>query len=498
MDLTVNNYYNIQQYGTNGKSTTPCKFMLSGSNLGDRVEFKGKSMPSMYSSTFDFLVSEIFSRNKKYQIDGSLLSASKISEAIKNVFDKNTIFSYFAKADVQKIKWKSYIPNEVREFSINKINDARKSRLAQWKDFLENPEKLNSSYSKYQKLVKKVDGNKSLKLVIWDAVTSEIKDSNRHIPVPFDEQALYETIKDFENVEPKLRAVRCAKPSFLDIYTHRLRDNLLMEMNLSHNTEVWVKIPSIKHNKIDKEKNISALEILSYKNWCTRSSVDKAEDALKDGDFYIYLCRDSSNIWQPQAAMTTYRGEIDQIQGIENNNIIPINLLDKIKSYISSQHLTCRSGVLDEGPKAYQQILISEKLSQVDPIIKKNFSKVIKDNDVFEIFKFLGVNVKAVQDNMLEIGTYKPVYSLNPLKGISVPYAMFGINEDILLKNVKTINGNFVLYNKNPIYNSFIKQFPQNLQKVTGKVICTKNQYEMFFEDINRVVGNDKSRIIVH
>ena len=41
----------------------------------------------------------------------------------------------------------------------------------------------------------------------------------------------------------------------------------------------------------NKEANIKKLEILSCKNWCTRSSVDKAEAALEDGDFYIYLVR---------------------------------------------------------------------------------------------------------------------------------------------------------------------------------------------------------------
>ncbi len=464
----------------------------------DSVKFTGKSLPSLYNSTFEFMVSEIFSRNKKYQIDGSLLSASKISQAIKKVFDDNSLFSFYPEADVQKIKWKNYIPEDIREFSINKINDARRLRLKEWRNFLENPEEWGNSYPKYFKLVKKVVGNKSLKLVIWDAVTSEIKDSNRHIPVPFNAQALYETIKDFESIEPKLRAVRCAKPSFLDIYTHRLRDNLLMEMNLSNNNEIWVKIPSIKNSGADKAKNVSVVEILSYKNWCTRSSADKAEDALKDGNFYVYLCRDSSHIWQPMAAMTTYKGKVDQIQGPENNNIIPVNLVEKIKNYITSNHLVCRSNVTDEGPKAYQQILISEKLSEFDSVIKKSFSKAIKDNDACTMFKFLGVDVKSLADNMLEIDSYRPVYSLNSLKGINVPYAMFGINEDILLKNVKIIKGDMVLYNKNPIYNSFINQFPPNLIKVTGKVICTQKQYKMFFKDINRVVGNNKNRIVVH
>ena len=65
-----------------------------------------------------------------------------------------------------------------------------------------------------------------------------------------------------------------------------------MDLGLSDNESVWVKVPSIAHDKIHKDKNIKMLEILSCRNWCTRSSVDKAEAALEDGDFlYIFRTR---------------------------------------------------------------------------------------------------------------------------------------------------------------------------------------------------------------
>lgn len=465
----------------------------------DIVSFTGKSMPSMYNTVFEYLAAEVLGRNsKKFHVDGSMLSASKIKDAVNDLLKNNSenIFGSFKRSQVDKIKWKSYIPADVRTFSIDKINKAREVRIKQWRDFLENPSLISETGKLHNpELVEKIKEDKSIKLVVWDAITSEIKDNNRHIPVPFNEKALLETINRFENFAPKDRAVSCAKPSFLEIYTHRLRDNLLMDLNLSAEDAVWVKVPSFKHDNANKEKNIEMLEILSCKNWCTRSSVDKAQDALTDGDFYIYLKRNSLNLWEPLVGMTTSNGKIDQIQGVENNNIVPLNLVKEIKAYINNKGLKCHSGLVDEGPKAHQAILISEKLNEVDDVLKKSFAKSIKDNDDSAMFKYLGVDTKMTPDGKLEISTYRPSYTLNANSGITIPYSMFGLDEDDLLRNVKTINGNFVLYNKNSLFNSRIKMFPPNLEKVTGKVLCSAEQYERFGEDIRRVVDGNLKKI---
>lgn len=499
--LISNNYFQnrYQSYGINNKNNYVYKSINSEKISTDSVCFTGKSAPSMYSSVFEYLASEIMGRNKKLQVDGSMLSASKIGDALKNLFDSNRVFTPFKRTIVEKIKWKSYIPQEIRVGSVNKINEARAARLGQWQSFLENPSMIAENGVPHNpELVSKIRNDRSLKLVIWDAVTSEIKENNRHIPVPFNEKALLETIKGFEKIEPKDRAVRCAAPSFLEIYTHRLRDNLLMDMNLSDNESVWIKIPSIKHDPANSEKNIAALEILSCKNWCTRSSVDKAEDALKDGDFYLYLERGKFNLWEPLVGMTTHIGKVDQIQGIENNNIVPLTLVDKIKDFIQQSGLKCHSGVIDEGPKASQAIMISEKLNEYDADLKKTFAKAVKENDDFSMLKFLGVDTKELPDGGLEIKGYKPSYTMNANSGIVIPYSMFGLSEDILLQNVKKIDGNLILDGKNALYNSRITKFPPNLECVTGRVVCSVEQFEKFGDDIRRVTDNNPQKIIIH
>ena len=248
----------------------------------------------------------------------------------------------------------------------------------------------------------------------------------------------------------------------------------------------------------NKEANIKKLEILSCKNWCTRSSVDKAEAALEDGDFYIYLERNKAKLWEPLVGMTTAKGKIDQIQGVENNNIVPLKLVDEIEDFINKSNLKCHSGIYDEGPKAYQAILISKKLNEQAGVSGKTFARAIKENDTQAMFDALGVKNRKVEGDLLEIATYKPSYNLVQTSGITAPYSMFGLNEDDLLADVKKIDGNFVLYNKNPLYNSLITHFPSKLETVTGKIECTKKQYEKFGEDMLRAVDGKADRIIVH
>lgn len=465
----------------------------------DTVCFKGKSAPSMYKSVFEYLAAEIIGGNKKFQVDGSMLSASKIKEAVDDLAAKDKLFPPFQKTLSEKIKWKLYIPQDIRVFSVDKINQARADRMNKWKDFLQNPEKYSLFGQSYDReLVSKIKNDNPLKFVIWNAVSGEIKSNNRHIPVPFNEKALLETIRGFEKIEPKDRAVRCSAPSFLDIYTHRLRDNLLMDMNLSDRDAVWVKIPSLKHDSLNQEKNIQKLEILSCRNWCTRSSVDKAKDALDDGDFYIYLERGKFNLWEPLVGMTTARGKIDQIQGVENNNIVPLSLVGEIKDFIKKNNIQCHSGIIDEGPKARQAILISEKLNENIPKLKKSFAKAIKEKDDVAMLKYLGINVTSLPDNTLEISGYRPSYSIKSDSGISIPYSMFGLNEDDLLQNVRVIDGNFILDNKNPLFNSRITKFPPKLEIVSGKVSCTSDQFAKYKDDIMRVVDNNQSKVIIH
>ena len=97
----------------------------------------------------------------------------------------------------------------------------------------------------------------------------------------------------------------------------------------------------------------------------------------------------------------------------------------------------------------------------------------------------------------MEISSYKPNYSLDLKSGLSVPYSMLGVNEDVLLKNVEKIDGNWVLDNKNQLFNSSITTFPPSLKTVNGRIVCSQKQFDKFGADFQRVLGNN-GKIIVH
>ncbi len=500
------------QYRSYNKNATnyQSQIKLHSQPMHDCVHFEGKSLPSEYRTVFEYLSSEILGHKSKYQVNGSMLSSKNIKKAVLKLFEDSTIFSKYDKTDYRKIKWKSYIPQDIRENSVDKINLARAERLKKWESVLKAPDSLVKKSDFHiisedaqeliqvrKELAKKLENNESLKLVIWDAVTGEIKTNNRHIPVPFDEKALLETIVRFEKILPKDRLITCTKPTFLDFYTHRLRDNLLMKMGLSNSDAVWVKIPSFAHDGKHKEENVARLEILSNKNWCTRSSVDKATDALYDGDFYIYLKRRAYGIWEPVTGMTTSRGKIDQIQGKANDNIVPINLVPEIREFIQKSGLKCHSGIISEGPKAQQALLISEKLAQKDKRSGKALYKAINENDAQVVFASLGTNTEQLENGLLKIGTYKPSYNFDAERGFKIPYSMFGINEQELLSKVEIIDGDFYLKGKKELYNSNITQIPQSLKRVTGKIVCTKTQFEKFHDDLIRLVDGDTNRIFI-
>ena len=113
------------------------------------------------------------------------------------------------------------------------------------------------------------------------------------------------------------------------------------------------------------------------------------------------------------------------------------------------------------------------------------------------MLKFLGSKVKKLDNGKLEISSYKPSYSLDLKSGLSVPYSMLGINEDVLLKNVEKIDGNWVLDNKNQLFNSSITTFPPSLKTVNGRIVCSKEQFDKFGADFQRVIGSN-GKIIVH
>jgi len=460
--------------------------------------FRGMSLKSEYATAFDYMSARLVKDNRKFGVNGAMLSARNIAAAIRELFLSKKVYGGYVLSNPDKIKWQNYIPQEIREYCADKVSHARRGRFREWQNFLENPG-AHPEAEKYPELINDIKSSDTIRFVIWNAVCDDIKETNRHIPVPFNINALNTTVKVFKDVyhnEELLLDYNVKR--FADIYTNYLRNDILNQNGFADKNSGWIMIPSTKREPLNKDNSISALEILSCKNWCTRSSLDKAEAALDDGNFYIYLTKEASdNIWHPNIAMTMYRGEIDQIQGRNNNNFIPLTELNNIKNFLKTHDLKCRSGITDEGPKALQQIMIAEKLAQNNEKAGKSLSRAIKEKDTPAIFKILNYEITYTPDGKYKIGSYRSKYNLDKNSGIVVPYSFMGIDEDVLLSNVETIDGNLNLCDKNPLFNSRVTVFPPNLKRVTGRIVCSREQYDKFGDDIKRVI-DDENKIFCH
>ena len=464
----------------------------------DTISFGAAHKAEDYSSIFEYLVV------RDINIQGAK-SPNKIKATIDDAFKTGKVYTEPVLADYKKIKWKSYIPLEYRQGDTEIVNEARKERLSQWKNILENPDKA-PELKGHDKLIEKIKNNSALKLLIWNTVTSGLKENNKHIPAPFNAHALEITIDGFEESGVTNANVQFSGITFSKMYNHKLIDNMLKVIEeerpdnityLNKNLEVikdsndegkaWVKIPSFSTDPQNKEDNIQKVEILSNPNWCTRSSACKAEATLKDGDFYVYLERDKKGFWEPVIGMASANGKIAQIQGSANDFTIPEEHLDSIKKYIDLKNLSCLKG-FDEGcPTAKEALIIAEKLRENNPEYGKSFKEALKQGDSLTIFKYLGYQkIIKNEDGTIELEKYTATYS--PESGINIPYYFLGIDEDKLLENVSKINGKMLLTNKqgDPFYSSRLKSFPKNLKSVTGEIICNQEQLKLFEEEMKK------------
>ena len=275
---------------------------------------------------------------------------------------------HFSPSITHKVKLPSYIPKSIKRNEVELVNKARKEREKDWKTYIN--ENISAKDSRK----------------IWQVLSYGIKSDNRIIPAPVDTKAIMETLPQVEKLPEK----KCS-----DVYNSNLiksaingiinndcfnktvlytKDGEILNKKdkksvLTQNA-LWIKIPSEKKDPIYYNKNVYNVERLSNPNWCTRSKDDKAQEALQDGDLYVYVEK-KNGLWSSNVAMTTYRGKIRQIQGQANNNMIPMQYAPTIKNfllktnYIAStpdggiKNLKCDTGYTSDGPAAFTQLLIS-------------------------------------------------------------------------------------------------------------------------------------------
>jgi len=300
---------------------------------------------------------------------------NKVSFSQKKEQDKRPDNYHFAHSYWQKVKLPGYIPQDTKQMEIDLVNKSRTKRETDWIVFLEN--------SKYDKDFP----------VMWQVLSTGINSDNRIIPPPVDEKAVSMTFSPAKtSLHPKESSLEynsnLIKVALNDIFTNPKYAKTLVydrqgklipktNKNIPDGQEaLWVRIPSKKKDSRNYYDNVSNVEKLSNPNWCTRSRDDKAMDVLNDGSFYIFL-ENNGGIWSSKVAMTMYRGQIYQIQGEKNDNLIPPEYYDIIKTFLiqnnfisetadgEPKNLRCKTEYTAECPGAFTQLLIAKYLKKL-------------------------------------------------------------------------------------------------------------------------------------
>lgn len=350
----------------------------------------------------DLIFKPTFGAIKKSQLNEYDLACANKFKAPMDKFKSQKDFDIWAE---KKLKEKT----DLSQYKNNDktIQDAVRKDLKRWKNYL-------SSDDLYK-------NTPALSLIIFNAITEDISHDTHAFPPILHKAVLSKTIGQLKGqmkYDPK------SNFNFNKMYQNNLRlaytkDEVEEIENEDPNvpkTGLWVKIPSKINDPKNFEENVNKLKALSCKSWCTRET--HAEEYLSTGDFYVYL---ENN--KPKVGIRFNRNIIAEIQGEQNNQKIPLKYIDKIKSFVEENKFRGCEGVLERAEKA------NEKIKE----IRENFAQDFKDKKYENILKYLGMDVKVLDDGMFELAEFD--------QPIEFSFEELGLDENELFKKVKTITG---------------------------------------------------------
>lgn len=315
------------------------------------------------------------------------LSPHNISEKLReNFLDVITKLGPSVQSNANLVEWKAFLNADYKAASCKGVNKARSDRL---KDFSAvnnirvNKENLSENVSLY---IEKLKNNAAYQFLAMIIAFNDVKESNRHIPLPFDIEVLAKT---FAQIDTKREIISIDRLS--NLYHSNLIENALLKntekiihidekTDISNMKQCWVCIPGRGENDVLQDKLINLVEIFSNKNWCTHSREDKAKAQVETGDFFVYLKRDEDNNWSPMTAISTdnhYKKHnklgVIEIQGIKNNYILTNDDYERIKVLIRKNNQVFKFKHKDINcsvPSACVQMAIMEYLEKNSPLVK--------------------------------------------------------------------------------------------------------------------------------
>ena len=172
-------------------------------------------------------------------------------------------------------------------------------------------------------------------LVVLQNIIHGLKPDNDDLPVIYNDNALTKTM---EEISGKVEQNKDASISFRNIYKKHLLS--LLPQTKNKDDENWVIIKSIPHDPKHYEDNITRLQLLSHRSWCTKTSTARMH--LMYGDIHILLEKG-----QPRVALRFFDDVVDEVQSIGNRGINPKDI-DVVEKYVETNGFKLSENVLNE------------------------------------------------------------------------------------------------------------------------------------------------------
>lgn len=267
----------------------------------------------------------------------------------------------------------------------------RNSVMQKWKDFFENKKTISASAF----------------LLIASALFGKLSPKTDDVPPPLDEKILDKTLKSVnDNSSLNLQKV----------YINNLRNEIIgCDVEKLNG---WVVIPSYDNDTENFDKNVKKLELLSSPSWCTKFS--KAESHLQQGDFHIYY-----ENGKPQLGVQlNYYGEVEEVQGAHNDDVISIEHIKIFDQYVKQNKLELTD-------RAYDGYFTAKKRAETAEKAKIDLVEDIQSKNYTNILKYFGIERQENEHGTVTLNKYNDYYD----------YKSMGIDVQDMLKDVVKIKG---------------------------------------------------------
>ncbi len=166
-------------------------------------------------------------------------------------------------------------------------------------------------------------------LITLPSLVKNLKTNNDNLPPIFNSTVFEETISDLEGA---LFLDREFQFDISSVYKKNLQDKmLLITTRKSEFQEGWIKITPSK-NEEEVKKNAELLNVFSRKTWCTKGV--KSEIYVKNFGFRIFVRNG-----EPVLCIRLQNNTVCEIQGSNNDSVIPQNYRPLIMDYIDKNNL---------------------------------------------------------------------------------------------------------------------------------------------------------------